>query len=58
MHQGHEPQRGHTGQAPVGEGSGQKKALLTRQFHLSPELKSPVRPGAEGLIAPGPPNAA
>lgn len=39
-------------------GQDTKKALPTYQFHLSRELKSPVWPGAEGLIAPGPPNAA
>lgn len=59
MHQGHEHLQGCTGQASVGEGSGQKKkkqkALSAGQFHLSQELKSPVWPGAEGLIAPGPP---
>lgn len=32
----------------------EKKALPTRQFHLSQELKSPVWPGA-GLMAPGSP---
>lgn len=36
-------------------GQDKRKALSAGQFHLSQELKSPVWPGAEGLVAPGPP---